>query len=56
MVFKTNNFRNVCGAISVREYRKKRGITPFITADRYFAGEYPAQTNYLYVTTMEWRK
>jgi carbamoyl-phosphate synthase large subunit len=34
----------------VREYRKKKGITPFIKQIDTLAGEYPAQTNYLYVT------
>jgi carbamoyl-phosphate synthase large subunit len=36
--------------LTVREYRKKRGITPFIKQIDTLAGEYPAQTNYLYVT------
>jgi carbamoyl-phosphate synthase large subunit len=34
----------------VREHRKKKGITPFIKQIDTLAGEYPAQTNYLYVT------
>jgi carbamoyl-phosphate synthase large subunit len=34
----------------VREYRKKRGILPFIKQIDTLAGEYPAKTNYLYVT------
>ncbi len=36
--------------IAVREYRKSRGITPFIKQIDTLAGEYPALTNYLYVT------
>ncbi len=39
------------GAISrVREYRKGRGITPVVKRIDTLAGEYPAATNYLYVT------
>ena len=34
----------------VRNYRKQRGITPFIKQIDTLAAEYPAQTNYLYVT------
>ncbi len=34
----------------VRSERKKRGITPFIKQIDTLAAEYPAQTNYLYVT------
>lgn len=34
----------------VRENRKKRGILPIIKQIDTLAGEYPAQTNYLYVT------
>ncbi|MBP3355995.1 MAG: carbamoyl-phosphate synthase (glutamine-hydrolyzing) large subunit [Rikenellaceae bacterium] len=34
----------------VREYRKSRGITPYIKQIDTLAAEYPAQTNYLYVT------
>ncbi len=34
----------------VRAERKKRGITPFIKQIDTLAAEYPAQTNYLYVT------
>jgi len=36
--------------LKVREYRKKKGITPFIKQIDTLAGEYPALTNYLYVT------
>ncbi len=36
--------------MNVRNYRKERGITPFIKQIDTLAAEYPAQTNYLYVT------
>jgi len=36
--------------IKVREYRKKLGITPYVKQIDTLAGEYPAQTNYLYLT------
>lgn len=36
--------------LKVREYRKKLGITPFVKQIDTLAGEYPAQTNYLYMT------
>ncbi len=36
--------------LRVREERKKRGITPVIKQIDTLAAEYPAQTNYLYVT------
>ena len=38
------------GIMQVREERKRRGITPFIKQIDTLAAEYPAQTNYLYVT------
>lgn len=38
------------GLIKVRQHRKAQGITPFIKQIDTLAGEYPAQTNYLYVT------
>lgn len=34
----------------VREWRKKRGVTPFVKQIDTLAAEYPAQTNYLYMT------
>ena len=34
----------------IRRYRKERGITPFVKQIDTLAAEYPAQTNYLYVT------
>ncbi|MDD3108798.1 MAG: carbamoyl-phosphate synthase (glutamine-hydrolyzing) large subunit, partial [Alistipes sp.] len=36
--------------LSIRHYRKMRGITPFIKQIDTLAAEYPAMTNYLYVT------
>ena len=36
--------------LEVRKYRKSRGITPFVKQIDTLAAEYPAQTNYLYVT------
>ncbi len=36
--------------IEVRKERKKRGITPYVKQIDTLAGEYPAQTNYLYLT------
>jgi carbamoyl-phosphate synthase large subunit len=36
--------------IKVREYRKSRNIKPFVKQIDTLAGEYPAQTNYLYLT------
>ncbi|HPR32801.1 MAG TPA: carbamoyl-phosphate synthase large subunit, partial [Prolixibacteraceae bacterium] len=38
------------GMLSVRKHRKKRGITPFVKQIDTLAGEYPALTNYLYMT------
>ena len=35
------------GQLTVREYRKNKGITPFIKQIDTLAGEYPAQTKYL---------
>jgi carbamoyl-phosphate synthase large subunit len=36
--------------LEVREERKKRGILPIVKQIDTLAGEYPAQTNYLYIT------
>jgi len=36
--------------LSVREYRKKAGIVPVVKQIDTLAAEYPAQTNYLYLT------
>jgi len=36
--------------LKVREFRKKLGIVPFVKQIDTLAGEYPAMTNYLYIT------
>jgi carbamoyl-phosphate synthase large subunit len=36
--------------LKVREFRKKLGIIPYVKQIDTLAGEYPAQTNYLYIT------
>ncbi|MGQ8338354.1 carbamoyl-phosphate synthase (glutamine-hydrolyzing) large subunit [Sunxiuqinia sp. A32] len=36
--------------VEVRQHRKSRGILPFVKQIDTLAGEYPAQTNYLYMT------
>ena len=36
--------------LKVRDYRKKRGVLPCVKQIDTLAGEYPAMTNYLYVT------
>ncbi len=38
------------GLLQVRKYRKSRGILPFVKQIDTLAAEYPAQTNYLYLT------
>jgi carbamoyl-phosphate synthase large subunit len=37
-------------SLKVRAFRKKHGILPFVKQIDTLAGEYPAQTNYLYMT------
>ncbi len=37
-------------SLKVREFRKKNNIIPFVKQIDTLAGEYPAQTNYLYLT------
>jgi carbamoyl-phosphate synthase large subunit len=39
-----------CSEIEVRKFRKKLGIIPFVKQIDTLAAEYPAATNYLYVT------
>lgn len=42
---------NITGDLNkVRDYRKKKGITPVVKQIDTMAAEYPAQTNYLYLT------
>ena len=36
--------------LTIRKYRKMRGITPYVKQIDTLAAEYPAMTNYLYVT------
>ena len=50
MVLKPKNKEMHQNALKVREYRKSMGITPFIKQIDTLAGEYPALTNYLFVT------
>ncbi len=38
------------GLLQVRKYRKKLGIVPYVKQIDTLAAEYPAQTNYLYLT------
>jgi carbamoyl-phosphate synthase large subunit len=38
------------GMLEVREYRKKKNIIPYVKQIDTLAAEYPAQTNYLYLT------
>jgi len=49
-VMKTDSEHIEGEMLQVREARKKRGITPVIKQIDTLAAEYPAQTNYLYVT------
>lgn len=50
MVLKPENKSMNDSLLEVRNFRKSKGITPFIKQIDTLAGEYPAQTNYLYVT------
>ncbi len=50
LVLKSKNKNIHADLIKVREHRKTLGITPFVKQIDTLAGEYPAQTNYLYVT------
>ncbi|MFW5656655.1 MAG: carbamoyl-phosphate synthase (glutamine-hydrolyzing) large subunit [Bacteroidota bacterium] len=49
-VMKTVNEHMEEGLMEVREYRKKHGIRPYVKQIDTLAAEYPAQTNYLYLT------
>lgn len=44
------NTESVAGSDSVRNYRKELGITPVVKQIDTLAAEYPAMTNYLYLT------
>ena len=50
MVLKSNDFNMESGLLKVREFRKKAGILPSVKQIDTLAAEYPAQTNYLYMT------
>jgi carbamoyl-phosphate synthase large subunit len=49
-VFKSFNEHTEEGLLQVREFRKKHGIIPAVKQIDTLAAEYPAQTNYLYLT------
>jgi carbamoyl-phosphate synthase large subunit len=49
-VLKNGNLEMEQSMLDVRNYRKSKGIIPFIKQIDTLAAEYPAQTNYLYVT------
>ncbi len=50
MVLDVNDLNMEEGINKVREYRKSKGIVPFVKQIDTLAAEYPAQTNYLYLT------
>lgn len=49
-VMHTADLEMSCGVQAVREWRKANGITPVVKQIDTLAAEYPAQTNYLYLT------
>jgi carbamoyl-phosphate synthase large subunit len=49
-IFKNENEYVQDGLLEVREHRKKLGIIPYVKQIDTLAAEYPAQTNYLYLT------
>lgn len=49
-LFDSNENHVAGGLLKVREHRKARGILPSVKQIDTLAGEYPAQTNYLYLT------
>jgi carbamoyl-phosphate synthase large subunit len=49
-IFKNENEYMQDGLLEVREQRKKLGIVPYVKQIDTLAAEYPAQTNYLYLT------
>jgi carbamoyl-phosphate synthase large subunit len=49
-VFKNLNEHMEEGLLRVRDYRKKNGIIPYVKQIDTLAAEYPALTNYLYLT------
>ncbi len=50
LIFKTMDHAIHAELLKVRAFRKKLGITPVVKQIDTLAGEYPAKTNYLYVT------
>lgn len=50
LVIKDSQLSQEQKMLAVRENRKARGILPFVKQIDTLAGEYPAQTNYLYIT------
>ena len=50
IVYKFNDTSNDEKMIKVRKYRKSKNIVPFVKQIDTLAAEYPAQTNYLYLT------
>ncbi len=50
MVFNSANKNIQEDLLKVRDFRKKHGITPVVKQIDTLAGEYPAMTNYLYLT------
>ena len=50
LVLKYSNKNIHEGLLKVRNYRKAIGIVPYVKQIDTLAGEYPAQTNYLYIT------
>jgi carbamoyl-phosphate synthase large subunit len=50
LVLKSSNANINADIIKVREFRKSKGIIPYVKQIDTLAGEYPAQTNYLYLT------
>lgn len=50
MIFKSPNNRMQEDMLKVRSYRKHKGIVPAVKQIDTLAGEYPAMTNYLYLT------
>ncbi len=49
-VLKTDDLKMQEGINAVREWRKSRGVLPVVKQIDTLAAEYPAQTNYLYLT------
>ncbi len=50
LVFESPNTEIHSDLLKVRNFRKQHGITPFVKQIDTLAGEYPAMTNYLYLT------